>query len=224
MTLQDDIIRLIGEHSMSRPRSLQREVGPSDLAQDCDHCLAAKLAGWDKRPDVAWLAYVGTAVHLQLEQALAGVPGFLQEVEVTVGQVGGRPVKGHADLVHLPSSTVVDYKTAGKAKLDAARRGNIPANYRRQVHLYARGLEVENVAILFLPRNEISLDRAVWWSEPYDAQLAHQTLERAKDIYRLIPDWEDLSRFDRAPGCYDCARYDDAPGAVSGTLESLIGG
>lgn len=221
--LADIILDAIKEHSMSRPRSLQVEAGPSDIAQECDHCLAAKLYGWVKAPDVAWLAYVGTAVHAQLEQALAGREGFLQEVPVTVGSVGGRPIKGHADLVHLPTKTVIDYKTAGKAKLDAARRGVIPQNYRTQVHLYARGLEVDHVAILFLPRNEVSLDRAVWWTEPYNDRLAFQALQRAKDIYRAL-DFRDPGTFDRAPGCYDCARYPDAPGAVSGTLEALIGG
>lgn len=220
--LADDILDIIKHHSMNRPRSLQVEIGPSDLSQECDHCLAAKLYGWEKKPDPAWLAYVGTAIHAQLAEAFNGREGFWSEWPTTVGRVGDHGVSGTADLIHLPSSTVVDFKTVGKAKLDAVRRGDIPGNYRTQVHLYAKGLQVDNVALLFLPRNEISLDAAVWWQEPYDPQVAASALARGNMIHDMLSNLTPAA-FARQKGCYDCARYPDAPGPTTGSLADLIG-
>jgi hypothetical protein len=76
----------------SRPRSLQVEVGPSQLGNPCDHCLAAALAGWEKRGDDAWLPLIGTAVHELLLTHEAFGNGWLKEHRVTVGQVAAWPV------------------------------------------------------------------------------------------------------------------------------------
>ena len=61
-------IRLIIEaHIANQPRSLQKEIGPSELGTDCLHCLAARLAGWEKRQSAAWLPFIGTCVHERFE-------------------------------------------------------------------------------------------------------------------------------------------------------------
>lgn len=220
--MKEAIISAIEHHAMNRPRSLQQRPGPSDLAQDCDHCLAAKLADWTKRPDPAWLAYIGTAVHAQVEQAM---PAHWQtELEVTVGTIAGEPITGHLDLWIPEASLIVDFKTAGSAKLADARKGIVPEHYRRQVHLYGRGMggTAQHVALLFLPRNMPSLSHAVWWTEPYDAELADEVIRRARRIARDLHDGKPVQDFDRAEGCYDCARYDDAPGIITGTLNDLF--
>ena len=43
-----EITRLIQQMIANQPRSLQRIIGPSEIGNPCDHCLAARLAGWDK--------------------------------------------------------------------------------------------------------------------------------------------------------------------------------
>lgn len=221
--MRDIIIGHIEAHAMNRPRSLQAEVGPSDIAGTCDHCLAAKLAGMTRRPDPAWLAYIGTAVHAQLEQALSGVEGFRTEQEVQVGTVNGNPVIGHCDLWHPEQQLVVDYKVVGTTTMRNVRAGRIPDNYVCQVNLYALGLHASRVAILFLPRNEPTLARAVWWEQEASPALAVDTIRRANNIADMLRFEVPISGMPRDPGCYDCARYDDqAP--VTGTLESLIGG
>lgn len=221
--MKDAIISAIEHHAMNRPRSLQQRPGPSDLAQDCDHCLAAKLAGWTKQTDPAWLAYIGTAVHAQVEQAM---PAHWQtELELTVGTIAGEPITGHADLWIPEAGLIVDFKTAGVTRLREAQRGIVPEHYRKQVHLYARGLAgaAKHVAILFLPRNAPSLSHAVWWTEPYDELLANLVMNRARDIHNQLARGKPVQDFPRAEGCYDCARYDDAPGIITGTLSDLIG-
>lgn len=44
-----------------------KEIGPSELGTDCLHCLAARLAGWEKRQSAAWLPFIGTCVHERFE-------------------------------------------------------------------------------------------------------------------------------------------------------------
>jgi hypothetical protein len=220
--VKDAIISAIEQHATNRPRSLQTRPGPSDLAQDCDHCLAAKLAGWPKRSDPAWLAYIGTAVHAQVEQAMPA--HWSTELEVTVGTIAGEPVVGHLDLWIPEAGLIVDFKTAGAAKLTAARRGEVPEHYRRQVHLYARGMGgmAKHVALLFLPRNMPNLSHAVWWTEPYSQTLADFTIGRARTIAHELGNGRAVQDFPRAEGCYDCPRYDDAPGIITGTLNDLF--
>jgi hypothetical protein len=217
--LQRLILLAIEQQDMARPRSMQREVGPSDLGDPCDHCLAAKLAGWQKRPEVAWLPYIGTAVHAQLAEAFHG-EDWASEQHLAIGKVAGTWIKGTADLIHWPTRTVIDFKVVGKTTLDAARRGKVSEQYRNQVHLYGHGFRASHVAIAFLPRNEISLNTMVYWTEPYDATVARSALQRAESLVGV-----DVTKQERRRGCYEGPRYDDwTTQAVSpGTLESLIG-
>jgi hypothetical protein len=225
MTLRTDVFSLIEEHAMNRPRSLQKAPGVSDLSGSCDHCVAAKIAGWPKASDAAWLAYIGTAVHAQVEQAFSASE-WRTELPVTIGRVGSWHVEGSADLVHLPTRTVIDFKTAGKTVLDAARKGNIPDHYRRQVNLYAWGLTARHVVLCFLPRNEPRLESAVWWEQPVDLIDAERTLQRARQLAagvdRYGDDW--ITDLPRDPKCYDCARYPDAPVAELVAPGTVLGG
>lgn len=62
-----EIRGIIEDHITNQPRSLQKEIGPSELGTDCLHCLAARLAGWEKRQSAAWLPFIGTCVHERFE-------------------------------------------------------------------------------------------------------------------------------------------------------------
>jgi hypothetical protein len=207
----------IQAHGNSFARSHQVLAGPSELGMECDHCLAARLAGWPKLEQFAWLPYIGTAVHAQLAEAFTG-PEWLSDHKVTVGHVGGSPIEGTLDLFHMPSRTVIDFKVVGKTTLDAARRGNVSAQYRTQVQLYGAGMNAQSVAILYLPRNSASLHEAVWYEEPADELVAQDALYRADELlgmYWMLEEtgrgWGDMwvEGLPRAKGCYDCARYND---------------
>ena len=241
----DLILEAIEAQAARHPRTLQAEVGPSDLGDPCDHCLGAKFAGWTKARELAWLPYVGTAVHEKLGGAFDTSTGeWLVEQPVSVGRVMGVDVWGTLDLFHLPTRTIVDFKVVGVSTLRKARAaikagtGFHDPKYRRQVHLYGKGAEARHVAIMFLPRNSVDLYKdLVWWAEPYDESVAQSTLDRASLIAAGVngaQNEEDfIATLRREPGCYDCPRYHDwdthkaqqweasPPRAVSSMQEAL---
>ena len=103
-------LRATIEHAITnQPRSLQERIGPSELGTPCDHCLAAKLAGWQQTENgVPWLPYVGTAMHAQLEELFITCENertggnhtasrrWLCEQPVMVGHIGGEEIWGRS--------------------------------------------------------------------------------------------------------------------------------
>jgi hypothetical protein len=216
----------------SRPRSLQVEVGPSQLGNPCDHCLAAALAGWEKGGDDAWLPLIGTAVHELLLTHEAFGNGWLKEHRVTVGKVAGQDVSGNADLYHAQSGTVIDLKIVGMSAINEAKRNGSKMQYQRQVNLYGKGFQdqydypVTTTVIAYLPRNSSQLTGntmpnqpdAYFDVRPYNRKMAVDALNRAESLVQTMAQYERISTMARdvfidslpraARGtCYDCARY-----------------
>lgn len=185
---------IIKEAIASQPRSLQRRIGPSEIGTPCNACLVCKLAGAPKAEDSAWLPYIGTCVHAGLEGIFADNPRFLVEQEVTVGQIGGEDITGHADLYDIETGTVFDWKIVGKGTLDTVRRHGIAATkptYEAQRHLYGKGFaaaghDVRHVAVVLLPRNHPSIDSLHIDSAPYDPDVADRALERANNAHAYL--------------------------------------
>lgn len=240
----EEIYGLI-EHGLAhQPRSLQKRIGPSELGADCTHCLAAKLAGWPRNQDAAWLPAVGTGVHMLLEELFTrferenttGRPRWLMEQRVTVGDIGGTPITGSTDLVDLHAGMTVDWKCVGAASLKKYKAGP-SATYRAQAHLYAKGwraagYDIGHVAICFLPRNDVNMRGGYWWHEPYDEQLALDVLARANQLHNTLTALEHvstetrdawISQLPRAESCFDCARFPDYPKPTP-RLPSLLDG
>lgn len=224
----------------NHPRSLQRTIGPSEIGTPCEHCLAAKLAGWEQTRDgVAWLPTVGTAVHAWIEEAFGRHEAtrnavhttglrYLTEARTMVGHIGGREIWGSTDLVDLQVGMTVDWKIVGAFTLKAAKGGPSPV-YRVQADLYAKGWNdaghrIDHVAIAYLPRNAVSLDQAVWWSAPHDRQRAVDALDRANRLHTNLTALESIStaardawitQLLRDPKCWDCARFPDGAGLTA---------
>jgi hypothetical protein len=198
--LRNELLALIENAAINAPRSLQRAIGPSGLGTPCLRKLAYGLTETPTAVArrVAWLPVIGTAVHAWLAEALIGTPlyaavdpqdygsrRFLVETRVNVGRVNGVDIVGSADLYDRVTCTVVDHKVVGATTLRRARAG--PSDtYRVQIHCYGRGfvrrgLPVERVAILYLPRNG-DLREAVLWTERYDETVATQALQRADAV------------------------------------------
>ncbi len=220
----------------NHPRSLQKKIGPSEIGTPCDHCLAAKLAGWEQTEQgVAWLPTIGTAVHAWIEQAFliheadSNRPHttgrrWFTERSVMVGHIGGQEIWGSTDLLDVAAGMTVDWKVVGPSTLRTVKTGPSEV-YRVQADLYAKGwndagVRVDHVAIAYLPRNAVTLDQAVWWHAPHDRSRAEAALERANRLHNNIraltalnPDavttW--ISGLPRDSHCYDCARYQDKP-------------
>lgn len=217
---------MIGE-----PRSQQKLIGPSEIGSACEHCLAAKLAGWDQIPEAAWLPYIGTAVHAYLEGVFNPLDGWLTETRVSVGRIAGIEITGTSDLFHIESGTVIDWKLVGATTLTKAKRGPSKV-YRAQANLYGLGFlragyDVNNVAIYYLPRNAVSLKQGVWWTEPFNPVIALEALDRATKLYgQILEGGDDFIRaLPRAKDCWDCERFADYPGHTPelSSLDSLLG-
>lgn len=193
-----DLLAVITGAIQNHPRSLQVKIGPSEIGTECDHCLAAKLAGWEEteRGD-AWLPTVGTAVHSWLEEQFRNHPEgpngsrrFLVETRVAVGAIDGDEITGSTDLADVVAGWTWDWKVVGPTTLKSAKV-RPSTQYVVQQMLYARGwnrlgVKITHVGIAYLPRNAMSLASAVWWSAPYDPAIAEAALDRATSMARNV--------------------------------------
>lgn len=230
-------VRNIIEYRLSHsPRSLQRRIGPSELGTPCDHCLAAKLAGWEEHTgSPSWYPGVGTAVHAMFSDLLIqevitrrATDGtgaeWLSEQTVTVGRVGGVPITGSCDLYHVPTGTVIDFKVVGPTTITAARTSGPSETYQAQIDLYGtgwlnQGMPVTEVGIWYVPRNAPTLARGHVYHRPHDPDHAQRVLDRAdrlaqqaSTLAQVVGEqardaW--ISQLPRADGCRSCERYPD---------------
>lgn len=221
----------------AQPRSQQVRIGPSEIGTPCDRCLVHKLAGTPEiDTDAPWLPFIGTATHAHLEDIFMAANGekvrYLLEATVSVGTIGGVDITGHADLFDLELHRVGDWKIVGKTTLDRTRRHGPSATYRTQAHLYGRGfvrrgLPVKTVSIFFLPRNAPSLRDALVWEEPYDEQVALDSLARADmfaaGISALGADAVLASMPEHTGDEFSCRRYPDSPVSAGVTADAFLG-
>lgn len=224
----------------NQPRSLQKAIGPSELGMDCTRCLTHKLAGTpEQAQSAAWLPFVGTAVHEELEaifirheqtRATLGMPHrYLPENRVTVGHIGGTPIAGSTDLFDTHTGTVTDWKIVGTNTLRSVKGNGASGQYRKQGMLYGKGWEdagftVTTILIYFLPRNAVSLADAIGWSAPYDRNVAEEALAHAERIHNLIttaglPDALQAAGPHLGTG-FTCRRYADHSQQVVASMNS----
>lgn len=220
-----ELIDIIEHAITNHPRSQQVLIGPSEIGDPCARCLGKKLLGIPQTRGDAWLPTIGTAVHRWLDDTITDCDcGWHTEKRVTVGIIGNRIIKGSCDL--FGKSTVVDHKVTGANTLKTVSRHGPPQNYRVQGHLYGRGYELEgeevhHISLLFLPRNSPSLSDSIYWTEPYNRDIALAALERADHLAQMLAaDPGKVIELPRATQCYDCYRYAQLPGEDS-ALDSL---
>ncbi|MFI6910136.1 hypothetical protein ACIBKY_53410 [Nonomuraea sp. NPDC050394] len=201
---QQELDKLIEQHILNQPRSLQREPGPSELGIPCDLRLGYKLAGHPETNTgqaLPWKPWIGTNVHRGLEELLTlanmntpgwteeGVDRYQLEQRVTVGQVNGEDISGNSDL--YIDGVVWDWKIPGGSTLRQYKKDDHPGEqYEVQAHTYGlgwelRGYPVTDVAIYMLPRDQEWKQRYLW-SAPYDRQRALDALSRADGIAKLV--------------------------------------
>lgn len=192
-----ELIGRIKDAIRNHPRSLQTRIGPSEVGHPCARRIGYKLHGHPEvnagaATDTPWLPTIGTAVHAWLEdqfrQANEGHDHarWLVELTLSVGEVLGVDITGHADLYDRVTATVIDWKIVGPTQIKKYRLQGPGDQYRSQIHLYGRGITrrgmpCDTVAIAFLPRNGELADAYIW-HEPYDEQVALDALQRAAGI------------------------------------------
>lgn len=183
------------------PRSVQVDLGPSEIGSECPRQIAYKLAGTPEVNNSAdyWFAILGTAIHSWLADSLQryqqqvlgrGVdnPRFLIEQRVlAVGADYATP--GHTDVYDLDENRVIDWKLVGASSLKKVKAGEIRPQYKVQAHTYGlgwtqRGYPVREVMNVYLPRSTFLKNLHVW-SEPYNEQVALDALARVAKIDHL---------------------------------------
>lgn len=235
-TALQEITGIIELQIKNQPRSLQKRIGPSEIGMDCTHCLAAKLAGWEKDdPGTPWASTIGTGAHMLMESFFDRFTQmhyrpergarFLTEEKVAVGKLGATPITGSTDLLDVETGLTVDWKFVGERQLQKYRSQGPSDQYRVQAHLYAHGwnnsgVTVRHVSICFLPRTTNRFNDHFWWHEPYDPQIATSALDRLNAVWDALQvkvaagtaardEW--ISSLPRAENCWDCRKYPDYP-------------
>lgn len=197
VTLMRDVLR---DLDASRPRSLQKNLGPSELGTPCQRQIAMKLAGVPRQPasGLPWAPMQGTAVHGLMEEALRlhnkqlGRTRWVIEEKLQIDD----EVTGHGDAFDNDTFTVVDWKHTGTTTLREVRRKTVANHllvkpeYRVQAHLYGLGHQragrtVRWVRLVFLARSHDYNDSAEW-TEAFDPEIAYQALFRYYGIQDLI--------------------------------------
>lgn len=226
----------------NNPRSLQQAIGPSEIGNDCVRCLARKLMKIEKLPyetigELPWLPTIGTAVHALLEEFFAkdneqkGSVRWLIETKLPIGQIGDMDIWGSCDLFDKETGTVIDHKVVGATKLKSLPKKGPGNTYRIQAHLYGYGwtklgFEVNEVAVKFYPRNDISLNSGYFWYEKYDEKIALDALERANQIFKEASEAKDLDAFLKicatSEDCFSCSDYPPLDNQVSTIVDDLF--
>ena len=185
MFTADDVRDVIHAIADSRPRNTQAEVGPSEIGAPCARRLGFRLAGIDKVNEGGdpLAPLIGTAMHTLLEESLRGHDDWAVEIGVTLPAYG---IRGTLDAYHRPSRTIVDWKIVGASTLRRVKAGDISDQYRIQVHTYAlalsmTGVDVDHVAVAFIPRTGMLRDTVVW-GEPFDPGIVEAPLRRYETI------------------------------------------
>lgn len=225
--------RIIKELTKPSERDKQRKVGPSELGDLCERCLAEKLLGVHKEEKTHPLApMIGTAFHLYLENTI-GLEGYLKETKVTVGTIEGYgDIRGTADGFDVSTGHVVDYKVLSKKKIkafssatffdedynpefysDSLTEGQLK-KYYYQMQLYGLGMEnagyeVNHTSLILFPR-DCTVESVISASHElcfkYNREAALNVLERAKQIFKWADENRDhIEDLDSHPGCYYCA-------------------
>lgn len=177
--------------STQSERTLQKNIGPSELGEPCERKLWCKAHGVPpvRTLEPSHAANVGTGIHMWLEQRMEALYGntgrFMQETPIEY-----RGITGHADVYDRLKKRLIDYKTVTKARLGTLRKTRVvPPAYRIQAQTYAAGLieagfEVEEISIIFIPRDGNTLDVAAFNLE-VDRDVADEAIDRLERIIAL---------------------------------------
>jgi len=191
----------------SRDRSLQTEVGPSEIGgckRKVWYRLNAQPHTNDNQSKLA--AIMGTAIHAAIEDAIGALDPegkeYLVETEVAYGDM-----KAHVDLFVPSTGAVIDWKTSKIKNL-----GYFPSNQQRwQVQLYGyllskNGYEVKTVNLVAIARDGAEKDIKVH-TEPYDETIAEAALLWLANVKAstTLPEPEKDASF-----CKDYCQYYDA--------------
>lgn len=158
--LADTIKQAMYSYYRSRPRNLQKRIGPSQIGDPCDRKIAMMVMQEEKLSQAGDMlpSFVGTAAHAAMEEVCAawnaktGRQVWITEQEVTHGGITGT-----SDAYNTEFRAVVDWKFLGQEGMRNARKGEVAEHYEVQIQQYGAGWEnlgfaVDWVALALIPR------------------------------------------------------------------------
>ena len=200
------LLHVLHAKDASRDRSLQTEVGPSEIGgckRKVWYRLNAQPHTNENQSKLA--AIMGTAIHAAIEEAIGALDPdakeYLVETEVAYGDM-----KAHVDLFVPSTGAVIDWKTSKIKNL-----GYFPSTQQRwQVQLYGyllskNGYEVKTVNLVAIARDGSEKDIKVH-TEPYDESMALTALNWLASVKAstVLPEPEKDQSF-----CKDYCQYYD---------------
>jgi CRISPR/Cas system-associated exonuclease Cas4 (RecB family) len=201
------LLHVLHAQDASRDRSMQTEVGPSEIGgcrRKVWYRLNAQPHTNENQSKLA--AIMGTAIHAAIEDAIGAIDPegkeYLVETEVAFGDM-----KAHVDLFVPSTGAVIDWKTS-KVK----NMSYFPSNQQRwQVQIYGyllskNGYEVKTVNLVAIARDGNEKDVQVH-TEPYDETMALAALAWLENVKtsKELPAPEKDASF-----CKDYCQYYDA--------------
>jgi CRISPR/Cas system-associated exonuclease Cas4 (RecB family) len=208
------LLHVLHAKDASRDRSMQTEVGPSEIGgckRKVWYRLNAQPHTNENQSKLA--AIMGTAIHAAIEDAIGSLDPeakeYLVETEVSYGDM-----KAHVDLFVPSTGAVIDWKTSKIKNLSY-----FPSNQQRwQVQLYGyllskNGYEVKTVNLVAIARDGSEKDIKVH-TEPYDEVMALAALSWLANVKasETLPEPEKDESF-----CKDYCQYYDASGEMGCT-------
>lgn len=202
--IRDEVI-----HEITRPtdRDKQRKVGPSEIGNPCTQCLGRALTNERREQDFSLYPWLGTAGHYYLEDNT--FKDEEHELRLRVGHINGYgDITGTTDMWYKKYKAAVDWKFVGNKKIKQYRTSGVPDQYRYQIMMYGLGLHlkgepIENIAIVFIPRDSGNV-KDIWvHEEAWNKEMAEAALERAQAVFDHVKvhGWRDLPQDD---DCYQC--------------------
>ena len=209
MSIKETLVNKLTEQDKTRPRSVQTQVGVSEIG-GCATRVWHKVNGTEvTNPDTLRLAAImGTALHSMIEEVFTPDPRYWVEVEVFVGDI-----LGHIDLIDTETNTIWDWKTTTKNSLTYFGS----KQQMLQVQLYGwlanqNGIKIDRVGLVAIARdgNESDITELSW---AYDEALALEAIEKYHSIKEQFepPAPEKDAKF--------CANYCPFFGACSGVVD-----
>ena len=209
MSIKETLVNKLTEQDKTRPRSVQTQVGVSEIG-GCATRVWHKVNGTEvTNPDTLRLAAImGTALHSMIEEVFTPDPRYKVETEVAVGDI-----LGHIDLIDTETNTIWDWKTTTKNSLTYFGS----KQQMLQVQLYGwlanqNGIKIDRVGLVAIARdgNESDITELSW---AYDEALALEAVEKYHSIKEQFepPAPEKDAKF--------CANYCPFFGACSGVVD-----
>jgi hypothetical protein len=212
LVLADHLRELIYTGATTSERSMQQEVGVSEVGSECERQLAYKIAGTapvhlDENP---MPSIIGTGFHLHVQRMIEKLDRRRYLVETPVNYKG---IPGTVDLYDRRRRTVIDWKSTGKSKLRRLQADGPPMRAQVQIQIYgaalkALGEDPARLALAYVPRDG-SLDDLWVWSTTPDQELVDRWINRFESITESVVAGTPAGNFHALPGplCNYCPFY-----------------